>query len=140
MLPAKRLYYANCSQLSPGAWGEHLISQFSWVVLLPLVTRVCCVHLVDKLVFVFYVALLQGSEMTVGFYYRNWILGISDCFLGKENVDLLFSSGLGNLLSKTNGGETEGLFESVISELMVMASDRKSYLWPAEISSFVFFV
>ena len=23
-----------------------------------------------------YVALLQGSEMTAGFHYRNWILGI----------------------------------------------------------------
>ena len=82
----------------------------------------------DKLLFVFYVALLQGSEMTVGFHYRNKILGISDCFLGKENLDLLFSFDLVNLLSKTNGRETEGLFEPVASELMVIASDRKSDL------------
>ena len=41
-------------QLNAGAQGEHLTSQFSSAAARLLVTRVCPVYLLDKLVFVFY--------------------------------------------------------------------------------------
>ena len=46
--------------LNPGARGEHLTSQFSWVAAWLLVTHVCFFYLVEELVLVFYVPLWLG--------------------------------------------------------------------------------
>ena len=39
---------ACCSRLNPGAWGEHLAIQLSWMAPWLLVKRVCPVHLVER--------------------------------------------------------------------------------------------
>ena len=47
--------HVDRSQLNPRARGEYLSSQLSWVAAWLLVKRVYPVHVVDELVFVFYV-------------------------------------------------------------------------------------
>ena len=62
---------------------------------------------------------------------------IQDRFSVRENMYLIFSSDIVNLLLKTNAEETEGL---IIFIFVLVAWSRKSCLGPAKIGSFVFLV
>ena len=57
-----KLFLSLCRLLwlNPGARGEHLTSQLSWITAWLLVTRVCPVYLADELVLVFYTPLWLG--------------------------------------------------------------------------------
>ena len=86
-------------QLNLGVRRVYLVSQVSWIAARLLDTRVFPVHLVDKIILICsvplplshsgassgsfdvfqgqnYFVLLPGNEMSAGFHYRNFILGI----------------------------------------------------------------
>ena len=50
-------------RLKPGAQGEHLTSQFSWVAAQLLVTRVCPVYLLEELVVLVFYAPYDWADM-----------------------------------------------------------------------------
>ena len=56
-------------QLNPTAWGDHLNSQLSLATAWLLISLVCAVYLVNKLVFLFYGISSMGSRC----YFRDWV-------------------------------------------------------------------